>query len=98
MLDLTTINKFYELKWFDGTVLSFDKPKEAFLREMVKLEKIKDTEEQIEKTKEITYKLLVTNLEGKKFTKAEKDILDMFTCLEILKDYMKEVELRLGES
>jgi hypothetical protein len=34
MLDLTTINNLYELKWFDGSVLHLPKPTEKFLRKV----------------------------------------------------------------
>lgn len=98
MLDLTTINSFYELKWFDGTVLHLPKPTEAFLRKISALDDQGLTEmEQIEEVKKITWELIKQNDEGRKFTKAELEECDAIVASLIIKDYMAEVEKRLGE-
>ena len=98
MLDLTTINSFYELKWFDGTVLHLPKPTEAFLRKISALDDQGLTEmEQIEEVKKITCELIKQNDEGRKFTKAELEECDAIVASLIIKDYMAEVEKRLGE-
>jgi hypothetical protein len=98
MLDLTTINSFYELKWFDGTVLHLPKPTEAFLRKISALDDQGLTEmEQIEEVKKITWELIKQNDEGRKFTKAELEQCDAIVASLIIKDYMAEVEKRLGE-
>ena len=96
MLDLTTINSFYELKWFDGTVLHLPKPTEAFLRKISALEELTEME-QIEEVKQITWELIKQNDEGRKFTKAELEQCDAIVASLIIKDYMAEVEKRLGE-
>jgi hypothetical protein len=96
MLDLTTINSFYELKWFDGTVLHLPKPAEAFLRKISALEELTEME-QIEEVKKITWELIKQNDEGRKFTKAELEQCDAIVASLIIKDYMAEVEKRLGE-
>jgi hypothetical protein len=96
MLDLTTINSFYELKWFDGTVLHLPKPTEAFLRKISALEELTEME-QIEEVKKITWELIKQNDEGRKFTKAELEQCDAIVASLIIKDYMAEVEKRLGE-
>ena len=96
MLDLTTINSFYELKWFDGTVLHLPKPTEAFLRKISALEELTEME-QIEEVKKITWELIKQNDEGRKFTKAELEECDAIVASLIIKDYMAEVEKRLGE-
>lgn len=98
MLDLTTISSFYELKWFDGTVLHLPKPTEAFLREISALDDQELTElEQLEKVKQLTWDILKKNDEGRKFTKAELEECDVIVASMIMKDYMQEVEKRLGE-
>lgn len=98
MLDLTTIRSFYELKWFDGTVLHLPKPTEAFLRKISALDDQGLTEmEQIEEVKKITWELIKQNDEGRKFTKAELEQCDAIVASLIIKDYMAEVEKRLGE-
>ena len=98
MLDLTTINSFYELKWFDGTVLHLPKPTEAFLRKISALDDQGLTEmEQIEEVKKITWELIKQNDEGRKFTKAELEQCDAIVASLIIKDYMAEVEKRLRE-
>lgn len=96
MLDLTTINSFYELKWFDGTVLHLPKPTEAFLRKISALDELTEME-QIEEVKKITWELIKQNDEGRKFTKAELEQCDAIVASLIIKDYMAEVEKRLGE-
>lgn len=96
MLDLTTISSFYELKWFDGTVLHLPKPTEAFLRKISALDELNEME-QIEEVKKITWELIKQNDEGRKFTKAELEQCEAIVASLIIKDYMAEVEKRLGE-
>ena len=96
MLDLTTINSFYELKWFDGTVLHLPKPTEAFLRKISALEELTEME-QIEGVKKIAWELIKQNDEGRKFTNKELEPCDAIVASLIIKDYMAEVEKRLGE-
>lgn len=98
MLDLTQIYTVYELKWFDGSILHLPKPTEKFLREVSDLY-VEDTSDldQLEKVKDITWKLIRQNTDGRKFTKAELEQCDAIVSSMILKDYMEEVERRLGE-
>lgn len=96
MLDLTKITSFYELKWFDGTVLHLPKPTEAFLRKISALEELTEME-QIEEVKKITWELIKQNDEGRKFTNKELEPCDAIVASLIIKDYMAEVEKRLGE-
>ena len=100
MLDLSNIYNIYELKWFDGTVLHLPKPTEAFLRKVAALESEYDdlTEiDQLEKIKELTWELIKQNTDGRKFTKSELEQCDVIISSMIMKDYMNEVEKRLGE-
>lgn len=98
MLDLTTISKFYELKWFDGDVLHLPKPTEKFLRRISSLDEQGLTEiEQLEEVKKITWELIRQNDEGRKFTAKELEPCDITVCSMIMQDYMNEVEKRLGE-
>lgn len=98
MLDLTQINTVYELKWFDGSILHLPKPTEKFLREISELY-VEDTSDldQLENVKNITWKLIRQNTDNRKFTKAELEQCDAIVASMILKDYMEEVERRLGE-
>lgn len=100
MLDLTNIYTVYELKWFDGDIIHLPKPTEAFLRKVAALEHEYDDlseMEQLEEVKKITWDLIKQNTDGRKFTKADLEPCDAIISSMILKDYMNEVEKRLGE-
>lgn len=98
MLDLTNIYSVYELKWFDGTIIHLPKPTEAFLRKVAALEDNGlEQMDQLEEIKKITWDLIKQNTDGRKFTKAELEQCDAIICSMIIKDYMEEVEKRLGE-
>ena len=98
MLDLTQIYNIYDLKWFDGTMVHLPKPSEEFLRKVAALDNSELSEmDQLEEIKKITWDLIKNNTDGRKFTKAELDQCDSIVCSIILKDYMGEVEARLGE-
>ena len=99
MLDLTQIYTLYELKWFDGSVLHLPKPTEAFLRKVAALDANEELSEldQLEEVKKLTWDLIKQNTDGRKFTKAELEQCDGIICSMIIKDYMEEVEKRLGE-
>ena len=99
MLDLTTINTMYELKWFDGQVLHLPKPTEAFLRKVAALDAKEDLSEldQLEEVKKLTWDLIKQNTDGRKFTKAELEQCDAIVASMVLRDYMDEVGKRLGE-
>ena len=98
MLDLTTINSFYELKWFDGSVLHLPKPSEKVLRQISALDDEGLTElEQMDEIKKIVWDIIKQNDEGRKFTKADLEQCDAIVASMIMKDYMQEVERRLGE-
>ena len=51
----------------------------------------------MEEVKKITYDLLRRNTEGRKFIKADLEQCDAIVCSMILRDYMDEMEKRLGE-
>jgi hypothetical protein len=98
MLDLTNIYNVYELKWFDGTIVHLPKPTEGFLRKVASLEDSGlDQMEQLEEVKKITWDLIKQNTDGRKFNKADLEQCDAIICSMIIKDYMEEVEKRLGE-
>ena len=98
MLDLTNIYSVYELKWFDGTIIHLPKPTEALLRRIAALEDSGlEQMEQLEEIKKITWDLIKQNTDGRKFTKADLEQCDGIICSLIIKDYMEEVEKRLGE-
>lgn len=99
MLDLSNIYNIYELKWFDGEILHLPKPTEKFLRDVAALDKNeKLTEiEQLEEIKKITWDLIRRNTDGRTFTDKEMEECDSIVCSMIMRDYMEEVEKRLGE-
>ena len=98
MLDLTTIDSFYELKWFDGAVLHLPKPSEKTLRRISALDNEELSElDQLGEVKKIVWELIRQNDEGRKFTAKELEECDALVASMILKDYMAEVERRLGE-
>ena len=96
MIDLSGINKFYEMKWFDGTSVWLKKPTEGLLRQITALEE-KGGLEALDELKGIVIDMIVDNEEGRKFPQEELDELDAFLCSMIFKDYMEYVEERLGE-
>jgi len=96
MIDLSGINKFYELKWFDGTSVWLKKPTEGMLRKVVALEDSTGLES-LEALQEMVIELIKDNEEGRKFPQEELDELDAVLCSMIFKDYMEYVGKRLGE-
>lgn len=99
MLDLTQINTLYELKWFDGSILHLPKPTEKFLRKVSELYEDNSMSEmdQLDAVKTMTWDLIRQNTDNRKFTKAELEQCDAIVASMILRDYMEEVERRLGE-
>ena len=96
MIDLSGIDKFYEMKWFDGTSVWLKKPTEAMLRKVASLEESTEFEA-LEDIRKIVVGLVKDNEEGRKFPKSELDELDSVLCSMIFKDYMEYVGKRLGE-
>lgn len=96
MIDLSGINKFYEMKWFDGTTVWLKKPTEGLLRQVTALEE-KGGLEALDDLKAIVIDLIIDNEDGRKFPQEELDELDAFLCSMIFKDYMEYVDKRLGE-
>ena len=99
MLDLTNIYSVYELKWFDGTIIHLPKPTEQFLRDVAALDSDSGLShmEQLDEIKKLTWDLIRRNTDGRKFNKSELEQCDALICSMIMKDYMNEVEKRLGE-
>ncbi len=96
MIDLSGINRFYELKWFDGTSVWLKKPTEAMMRKVSALE-AKDNFDALTELQKIVLDLVLDNEDGRKFPQEEIDELDSMLCSMIFKDYMEEVNKRLGE-
>lgn len=98
MIDLSGINKFYELKWFDGTTVWLKKPTEEMLRKIVALDRDNDKGiEVLDDVREITLALIKDNEGGRKFPQEELDQLDAVLCMMVLKDYFDTATERLGE-
>ncbi|MBQ2527818.1 MAG: hypothetical protein II544_03605 [Spirochaetales bacterium] len=96
MIDLSGINRFYELKWFDGTSVWLKKPTEAMLRKLIALDEA-DGLDALEGLQKMVIELVKDNEEGRKFPKEELDELDAVLCSMIFKDYMEYTTKRLGE-
>lgn len=96
MIDLSGINRFYEMKWFDGTSVWLKKPTENMLRRVVALEQSEGLAP-LDELKKIVLELVIDNEEGRKFPQEELDELDAVLCSMIFKDYMEYVSARLGE-
>ena len=97
MIDLSGINKFYEMKWFDGTSVWLKKPTEGMMRKIASLEEHGEGIEALDELKVIVRDMVVDNEEGRKFPQEELDELDAVLCSMIFKDYMEYVAKRLGE-
>lgn len=98
MIDLSGINKFYELKWFDGSSVWLKKPTEEMLRRIAALDKEGlEGIEILDEVREITLALVKDNEGGRKFPQEELDELDAVLCMMILKDYFETTTERLGE-
>ena len=97
MIDLTAINRFYEMKWFDGTSVWLKKPTEALMRKVAKIDEHGDDFDALEELQKIVLDLVKDNEDGRKFPQEELDELDAMLCSMIFKDYMEEVTKRLGE-
>lgn len=96
MIDLSGINRFYEMKWFDGTTVWLKKPTEGLMRKVASLDEGQGFDA-LDAIKEIVLDLVIDNEEGRKFPKEELDELDTVLCSMIFKDYMEYVGKRLGE-
>lgn len=97
MIDLSGINKFYEMKWFDGTSVWLKKPTEGMMRKIASLEEHGEGIDALDELKVIVRDMVVDNEEGRKFPQEELDELDAVLCSMIFKDYMEYVAKRLGE-
>ena len=98
MIDLSGINRFYELKWFDGTTVWLKKPTEELLRKIVALDNDENMGvEVLDEVRKITVDLVINNEDGRKFPQEEIDQLDAVLCMMILKDYFETATERLGE-
>lgn len=97
MIDLTAINRFYEMKWFDGTSVWLKKPTEELMRKVTRIDEHGDDFDALEELRKIVLDLVKDNEDGRKFPQEELDELDAMLCSMIFKDYMEEVTKRLGE-
>lgn len=97
MIDLTAINRFYEMKWFDGTSVWLKKPTEELMRKVARIDEHGDDFDALEELRKIVLDLVKDNEDGRKFPQEELDELDAMLCSMIFKDYMEEVTKRLGE-
>lgn len=98
MLDLSTRETFFEFMWYDKDVIRLPKPPEEVLRSVAALQDANlSGYEQLQKLREIVLELLRKNENGRVFSDEEFERLDCYDASEIMKEYIKEVELRLGE-
>jgi hypothetical protein len=98
MIDLSGINRYYELKWFDGTSVWLKKPTEGLLRRLVALDESDDKGlDALDELRNMVLELIKDNEEGRRFPQEELDELDSVLCTMIFKDYMEYTTKRLGE-
>lgn len=97
MIDLSGINRFYEMKWFDGTTVWLKRPTEEMMRRVASLDEEGNGLDALDGIKDIVLNLVKDNEEGRKFPQEELDELDSVLCSMIFKDYMEYVAKRLGE-
>lgn len=102
MFDLTKgIEKPYEIKLEDGSILRLKKPTQALLMELAKTSDYLNAEatvEVIEKINELITKVFNNNLNGVKFQETEiSEMLDLETSLLIIQDYLSFNYKKLGE-
>ena len=97
MLDLTKINRDYQLKWFDGQVLHLPLPTQKTLVKIMNLEEIGDVEKQIEGLTAIIKEVLTNNRDNRKFSEEDFAELDLYTIQVIMEDYIDYVYRQLGE-
>ena len=97
MLDLTKINRHYQLKWFDGQVLHLPLPTQKTLVKIMNLEEISDVEQQMEGLTAIIKEVLTNNRDNREFSEEDFAELDLYTIQVIMEDYIDYVYRQLGE-
>ena len=97
MLDLTKINRDYQLKWFDGQVLHLPLPTQKTLVKIMNLEEIADVEQQMEGLAAIIKEVLTNNRDNREFSEEDFAELDLYTIQVIMEDYIDYVQRQLGE-
>lgn len=97
MLDLTKINRDYQLKWFDGQVLHLPLPTQKTLVKIMNLEEIADVEQQMEGLAAIIKEVLTNNKDNREFSEEDFAELDLYTIQVIMEDYIDYVYRQLGE-
>lgn len=97
MLDLTKINRDYQLKWFDGQVLHLPLPTQKTLVKIMNLEEISDVEKQMEGLAAIIKEVLTNNRDNREFSEEDFAELDLYTIQVIMEDYIDYVYRQLGE-
>ena len=88
MIDLSRgIEKPYEIKLEDKTVLKLKKPTQGLLLELARLQELTETT-----------RVFNRNMNGRTFTEAEvAEMLDFETAMYVLQDYLQHTYKRLGE-
>lgn len=102
MIDLSRgIERPYEIKLEDKTILKLKKPTQGLLLELARLQELTETEqpiEVIEQINNITTRVFNRNMNGRTFTEAEvAEMLDFETAMYVLQDYLQHTYKRLGE-
>ena len=97
MLDLTKINRDYQLKWFDGQVLHLPLPTQKTLVKIMNFEEIGDVEKQIQGLTAIIKEVLTNNRDNREFSEEDFAELDLYTIQVIMEDYIDYVYRQLGE-
>ena len=90
MLDLTKVNRYYQIKWFDGQELNLKRPSQELFEKIFKLQNA-EPEQQVSALFALIHEILNNNVEQRVFTKDELDReLDFQTMQYIIEDYVKD--------
>lgn len=96
MLDLTKVNKLYELKWFDGTILHIKRPNQSTLERVIGLADLGE-KEQVSAIYGVCKDILNNNTDGKIISAEEVEEIDISIVQLIIEDYIGGVVSEMEE-
>ena len=98
MLDLTTFEKLYELKWFDGEVIKIRFPSHAQALKMAALGEITEPVQQLEVTLSLVLEILNKNTNERVFTIDDVSQMESFIMEAFIEDYFNAAQEALKKS
>lgn len=98
MIDLSReIEKPYEIKMFDGTILQIKKPSQEMLLEIVKLQNTDNIELALNAMSDILLKILNRNMNDRKYTKKDMNDFSVDIMSAVIQDYLANSLNQLGK-